>query len=121
MLVYILCFLVGLLYIQHVFTIVLFLLWIPNAQFQKNRSSILYKILAFPCRALERFCFRYGGERYLIYQIGLIPSLHLRKWAYRWLGVKMGDNVIFHFGTEIRNPRCLSVGGGYHYWRRCDT
>lgn len=112
MLVYILCVLVLLLYVRHILTAILFLLWIPNAKFQKNRSCVLCKILAFPCRAVEKFLLRNGGLRYLVYRIGLIPSHHLRKWAYRCLGAEVESCAVFHFRTEIRDPWRLHVGKG---------
>lgn len=55
---------------------------------------------------------RSGGGRFVIFQIATIPSLHIRKWLYKGLGVKMGKNVTIHFRTELRCPERLSLGDG---------
>lgn len=73
--------------------------------------SIVFKVLSIPYYLWEK-CFRKGWERYMLFQIGIIPSCHLRKWIYKALGVKIGSNVIFHFKTEIRSPYKLRVGNG---------
>lgn len=48
----------------------------------------------------------------LLFKIGVIPSLHLRKWLYKGLGVRMGRNCVIHFRTEIRCPERLTLGDG---------
>ena len=52
------------------------------------------------------------GGRYVLFQIGMIPSVHLRTWLYRGLGAKMGKNVTIHFRTELRAPEKLTLGDG---------
>lgn len=52
------------------------------------------------------------GGRFVLFQIGMIPSVHLRKWLYRGLGGSMGKNVTIHFRTEIRCPERLTLGDG---------
>ena len=77
----------------------------------KSKGTFFFKILAIPCFIVERGL-RFGGERYLIYNIGLLPSHHLRKWMYRALGANIGKNVVIHFQTEIREPLKLHIGKG---------
>ena len=55
---------------------------------------------------------RGGLERFVIINVGTIPSVSIRKCIYRILGVRMGKNVVFHYKTEIRNPFKLVVGDG---------
>ena len=77
----------------------------------KSAQSNFYKVLALPYWLLEKFM-RGGWERYMIFQVGHIPSCHLRKLVYRGLGVKADNNVVFHFDTEIRRPWLLRLGQG---------
>ena len=77
----------------------------------KSAQSNFYKVLALPYWLLEKFM-RGGWERYMIFQVGHIPSCHLRKLVYRGLGVKADNNVVFHFDTEIRRPWLLRLGHG---------
>lgn len=72
----------------------------------------IIKVLCIPWYILENKIFRGGILRYLIYQIGLIPSCHLRRLVYKGLGVNMGKNVVFHFRTELRAPEKLVIGDG---------
>jgi acetyltransferase-like isoleucine patch superfamily enzyme len=55
---------------------------------------------------------RGGWQRYMLLQISLIPSLHIRRWVYRCLGAHIGHDVVFHFKTELRDPKQLVVGKG---------
>ena len=48
----------------------------------------------------------------MLFQISTIPSVHLRIWLYKGLGVKMGKNVTIHFRTEMRCPERLTLGDG---------
>lgn len=50
--------------------------------------------------------------RFVLFQISTIPSVHLRIWLYKGLGVKMGKNVTIHFRTEVRCPERLTLGDG---------
>lgn len=74
-------------------------------------KGILWKIAASPYLIIERLA-RGGVIRYTIFNIGRIPSNHLRKWLYIALGVRMGKNVVIHFKTEIRSPQKLILGKG---------
>lgn len=55
---------------------------------------------------------RNGWQRYMLFQVSMIPSLHIRKWIYRCLGAEIGENVVVHFQTEIRAPYNLKIGKG---------
>lgn len=106
MIVYIL---LGILYAKFIFAAVLLLVHIPEGRMTHN--SPLFPICDFPRRFVEHFLHG-GGERWLIYQIGLFPSHHCRKIAYQLLGANISSNVVFHFRTEIRDPRRLLIRGG---------
>ena len=77
----------------------------------KRHRSPFRKILAAPYALWERL-FRNGWQRYMLYQVAFIPSLHFRRFIYKALGCRMGKRVVFHFGTEIREITRLSVGDG---------
>lgn len=53
-----------------------------------------------------------GWQRYMLFQVGVVPSLHFRKWIYKCLGARIGNDVVFHFKTEVRAPERLVIGGG---------
>lgn len=76
-----------------------------------DKSNILAQILTLPYRVWERL-FRGGWSRYMLLQIGFIPSIHIRRSIYKALGCKMGKNNVFHFGTEIRGIENISLGDG---------
>ena len=67
--------------------------------------------LRLPYRAVERFLHG-GGERFVIFKIAKVPSVHLRKWLYKGMGADIGERVVVHFGTEIRCPERLTLGAG---------
>lgn len=100
-LLYLKCIAVSFLYIVEVF-------W---CLYQKNKSSLFYRLLAIPSYILIRI-FKNGGGRFVIYNISTIPSNHIRKLLYRGLGVSMDKNVTFHFRTELRSPYLLKIGRG---------
>lgn len=76
-----------------------------------NHKSWLTKIFAAPYWILDKFMMG-GIERYIIFQVGTIPSVHLRKWIYKSIGAHVGKNVVFHFRTEIRAASGLYIGKG---------
>ena len=78
---------------------------------RRTSSNIIWKALCIPAWALERIM-RGGWERYVLFQVATLPSLHIRKAIYKALGAHIDKNVVFHFKTEIRTPYLLSVGGG---------
>ena len=83
---------------------------------QTGHKNIILYVLAAPYVIWERLM-RGGWERYMLFQIGVIPSLHIRKWIYKCLGAQIGNKSVFHFKTEVRTPENLTVGGGYNHWR----
>ncbi len=90
----------------------LFPFQIVNAYKKKKRShSLFLRLFSAPYILWERFA-RDGWQRYMLYHISMLPSCHLRKWVYKSLGATLGNNVIFHFKTEIREPIFLKVGSG---------
>lgn len=52
-----------------------------------------------------------GWSRYMMFKIGVVPSIHFRKCIYKILGAKIEHDVVFHFKTEVRAPERLVVGG----------
>ena len=77
----------------------------------READDSLKKFLYFPLKVVEHFL-RYGGTRFVIFNISYIPSCHFRKLLYKGLGVKMGKNVTIHFRAELRAPEKLSLGDG---------
>lgn len=80
--------------------------------YQKDKKNKFKKILAVPFWFWNFLLMRGGWERYMIYQIGVFPSCHIRKKIYGLLGAKIEKNVVFHFKTEIRHPIGLECGEG---------
>lgn len=76
-----------------------------------QRGGIARKILAAPYIILERMT-KSGLSRYVLFNIGLIPSVSGRRFMYRLCGVQMGTRCVFHWRTEIRKPDMLTVGSG---------
>lgn len=108
---WIMCFLIILLYVKWLFFALLFILHVLSIRHKIHKTNFLFKILATPCYLLEK-CLRFGGERFLIYNIGLIPSHHIRKWMYIGLGAHIEKKVVMHYQTEIREPSKLYIGKG---------
>ena len=103
--------LVFLLYAKWIFCVLYYPLMAMGAVGQNASNRKLAYVLRFPMRVVEHFL-RFGGGRFVLFQIGMIPSVHLRTWLYRGLGVKMGKNVTIHFRTEVRCPERLTLGDG---------
>lgn len=79
----------------------------------KTKRRIWWWYLAsVPYLIWERKIMHDGWQRYMLFQIGLVPSLNLRKWVYKCLGAEIGHDVVFHFKTEVRAPERLVVMGG---------
>lgn len=54
-----------------------------------------------------------GYIRYITFQIGYIPSHHIRNFIYRHiLGVKLAPTATIYFGAEIRGANQLQIGNG---------
>ena len=112
----ILTILVALLYLKWVLIIVVFPFQVVHGQiFKKWGKSkdipLLYRILKKPYDLWEKL-FRNGWQRYMLFQVGLVPSHHIRRFVYRALGAEIGKNVVFHFRTEVRGLHRLKIGDG---------
>ena len=115
-LTFILLGLVVLLYLKWILIILVFPFQAVHGQILKKwgkstNTPILYKILKKPYHYWEKL-FRKGWQRYMLFQISLVPSHHLRRFVYRALGAEIGKNVVFHFKTEIRGIHQLKIGKG---------
>ena len=105
-----------LLYLKWILIILVFPFQVIHGQILKKwgnskNTPILYKVLDKPYHSWEKI-FRKGWQRYMLFQIGLVPSLHLRRFVYRALGAEVGKNVVSHFKTEIRGIHKLKIGKG---------
>lgn len=99
------------LYLKWIFIIILYPLEALWGMHKRNHSNILYKILAVPAWMIEKIL-RGGGNRYILFNISILPSSHLRRALYKGLGAQISSKVIFHFRTEIRAPWLLTIGRG---------
>ena len=80
--------------------------------FQYTRhKGLLRKVLAAPGVLLEKVT-NEGASRFVIINIGNIPSIGIRLLLYRMLGVRAGKKVVVHYKTEIRAPFNLQLGEG---------
>jgi len=112
----VLAILVTLLYLKWLLIIVVFPFQVIHGQILKKWGKdknipLIYKVLKKPYRIWEKI-FKRGWQRYMLFQVGLIPSYHLRRFVYRALGAEIGKNVVFHFRTEIRGIHHLKIGAG---------
>ena len=103
--------LILLLYAKWIFFCLLYPCLAGWGMYQNHKSSLLCKIAATPYWCIDRLL-RNGGERFVIFTIAAIPSVHLRKLLYQGLGAHIGPKTVFHFRTEIRQPWTLTVGKG---------
>lgn len=108
---YILCTLVGLLYLKHILLIVFYIFSALDAIKYRHRN-LLTRAIGVCYTILNSWIFRGGGKRALVIEIGTIPSVLFRRELYRGLGARIGKNVVFHYKTEIREPQFLTVGEG---------
>lgn len=110
-LTYIILVLVLILYLKWILLLIFYPLQVGYNLYQCNKNNIIYKVSAVPLFLLNKFL-RGGINRFLDYNISTFPSNHIRKWFYKGLGAKIGNNVIFHFETEIRCHYKLKIGKG---------
>ncbi len=107
--------LVAIIYLKWILIIVVFPFQVIHGQILKKKGKeknpLIYKVLKKPYTIWEKF-FRNGWQRYMLYNIGMIPSHHIRRFVYRALGAEIGKNVVFHFRTEIRGMNKLKIGVG---------
>lgn len=75
---------------------------ISNDKFQ-NRSPYINFIIGY-----------YSGfVRYYLYILSSIPSHHLRYLFYKHICfIRLANNVVIYYGTEIRDPQKLQIGEG---------
>ena len=112
----ILIILVSLLYLKWILIIVVFPLQVIHGQIIKkwgNGKNIpfIYKVLKKPYTIWEKL-FKKEWQRYMLFQVGLLPFHNIRRFIYSALGAEIGKNVIFHFRTEIRGIHRLKIGSG---------
>ena len=86
--VVILSVLVGILYLKWIL-IALVYPWQAFFYQYKKHPTGLWKVLGGPYYVWEKI-WRGGWQRFSLFQIGLIPSNHLRKLLYRGLGAECG-------------------------------
>lgn len=108
--------LVALLYLKWILIILAFPFQAIHGQILKKwgkvqNAPLTYRVLDKPYHYWEKL-FHKGWQRYMLFQIGLVPSHHLRRFVYRALGAEIGKNVVFHFKTEIRGIHKLKIGRG---------
>ena len=102
--------LVVLLYIKWILISIAFPWICMLFQFRRYKGAIR-KISAVPGLIIERMT-KEGASRYIIINIGHIPSLTLRRTLYRMIGAEVESQVVIHYKTEIRAPYRLSIGKG---------
>ena len=99
-----------LLYVKWIMIIVTFPFMAANGM-RKKKPNLFWEILSVPHRCIERLC--HGGwQKYVLYQLAWVPSRFIRTTAYKALGAEIADRVVIHFGTEVRSPNSLKMGGG---------
>ena len=101
----ILLILVLLLYLKWILIIIFFPFQIINGyRKRKDDHSILMLLLCAPYLAWEAI-FRGGWQRYMLFQVGTIPSNHVRKYIYALLdarrGLTLGNNVNLSSNVSI--------------------
>jgi len=104
--------LIAILYLKWVLIIVVFPFQVAFGHQQKKPKSRLWRVLSWPYRQWNRRLFRNGWQRYMLYQVGLIPSHHIRRFTYKALGAEIGKHVVCHFRTELRGLQHLKIGDG---------
>jgi acetyltransferase-like isoleucine patch superfamily enzyme len=108
--------LVSLLYLKWILISIIFPFQVIHGQIIKkwgNRKDtpLKYKLLKYPYIRWDEL-FHNGWTRYMLFQVGMIPSHHIRRFIYKALGAEVGKNVVFHFRTEIRGLQRLKIGDG---------
>lgn len=112
----ILIILVSLLYLKWILIIAVFPFQVIHGQILKKwgteqNAPLVYRVFDKPYQYWEKI-FRKGWQRYMLFQVGLIPFHYIRRFVYRALGAEIGKNVVFHFRTEIRGIHRLKIGAG---------
>lgn len=99
------------LYSKWIFVVIFLPFVFMATSYQKGSKTLWARILFVPYYVIEKVL-KFGGLRWLVFQISMIPSVHIRKWLYKGLGAEIEENVVFHFKTEIRAAHYLKVGKG---------
>lgn len=102
--------LVLLLYLKRIFMFLTFPWVCLLFAFKKHKGMVL-KLLAIPGAVMEMVT-KEGLSRFIIINIGTIPSVKLRRLLYRMLGADIKRLAILHYRTEIRSPYRLTIGRG---------
>lgn len=108
--------LVFLLYLKWILIILVFPFQVMHGQilrkWEKSQNAPLaFRVLDKPYNYWEKI-FRKGWQRYMLFQVALVPSHHIRRFIYKALGAEIGKHVVFHFRTEIRGIHRLKIGSG---------
>ena len=91
---------------------IFFLFFLPFAWIDGHRgNSIAGKWMASPYLLMEKMT-RGGLSRWMIIDVGRIPSVSVRRSFYRLLGAAIGSHAVIHYGSEIRCPKRLEIGKG---------
>ena len=69
--------------------------------FWKKKRTVVNKLLAIPYLIFDRIIMHEGWSRYMLYNVSLIPSHHIRRFVYKCLGMTIGKKCVFHFRTII--------------------
>lgn len=107
----ILAVLVAVLYSKWLIVMFLYSLIALSVAADRLPGARLRRLLRMPLGAADRIT-RYGVSRFVMYNISVLPSVHLRRWLYKGAGVRFGKNVVVHFRTEIRCPERLTLCDG---------
>lgn len=92
--------------------LIIFPLQILAVPYKRNNKSLFRKIIAAPYIIFDSILLHGGWTRYMLYKVSYIPSHHLRRFVYKCLGLGMGKNNVFHYGTEIRGITDIQMGNG---------
>lgn len=103
--------------IKWIFIMLIFpfqVIWSKEAAYKTKhgKHNLLLILLAAPYFVVERLLTKGGYQRYMLFQVAVIPSMHLRKAIYRLLGAHIDSDVTIHFKTEIRGINNLILGRG---------
>lgn len=85
--------------------------WICLLSSFKKHKGTVRKLLAIPGAVMEMVT-KQGLSRFIIINIGNIPSVRVRRLLYRMLGADIKSRAILHYRTEIRAPHQLTIGKG---------
>ena len=85
--------------------------WICLLFSYKKRKSMVKKLMAVPGMLMENIT-KGGLSRFIIINLGYIPSIGFRRVLYKMLGADIKSRVVIHYRTEIRAPHLLSIGKG---------